>query len=393
MANLFWRHDPMKAVFGSCEKRFKGGRMRLTRVGILTGGGDCSGINAVIRAVTRAAIIQHGADVIGIEGAFEGLITGRTRALTVQSTKDILPLGGTILGTTNKGNPFEYRTRGKDGGIQLQDCSQKAMDTFQALKLDCLFVVGGEGTLEIGYKFYKKGIPVIGIPKTIDNDLEKTDYTFGFQTAVQVACDAMDRLHTTGRSHHRVMILEVMGRHAGWIALEAGIAGGAHIILIPEIEYDIKNVVRKIRLRADGGSPFSIVMIAEGAKEVGGGTIVAEDADHRLQGVEKLGGVGFYLAKQIEKQVDLEVRTTVLGHIQRGGSPNSFDRVLGTRLGSFAVDAASKGRFGTMVALKTPDVVLVDLKLLAGKVRCVSKDSQLIQCAESIGINMGREAM
>lgn len=367
--------------------------MTIQRVGILTGGGDCSGLNAVIRAVTRAAIIQHGAKVIGIEGGFEGLISGQTQELTVRKTKDILTLGGTILGTTNKGNPFEYRELSPDGSIKTSDFSDIAVETFNDLKLDCLFVVGGEGTLEIGYQFFKKGIPVIGIPKTIDNDLEKTDYTFGFQTAVQVACDAMDRLHTTGKSHHRVMILEVMGRNAGWIALEAGIAGGAHIILIPEIEYKIENVIKKIGYRKKGGSPFSIIMIAEGAKQKGEDTIKAQEAAERLQGVEKLGGVGFYLAKSIEKEIELEVRTTVLGHIQRGGSPNSFDRVLGTRLGSFAVDAAARGRFGTMVSLKTPDIVLVDLKDLAGKVRCVSVDSQLIRCAESIGINMGREAM
>lgn len=367
--------------------------MSINRVGILTGGGDCSGLNAVIRAVTRAAIIQYGAKVIGIEGGFEGLISGHTQELTTGSTKDILTLGGTILGTTNKGNPFEYRELDTNGNIKVSDYSDKAVETFKKLKLDCLFVVGGEGTLEIGYNFFKKGIPVIGIPKTIDNDLEKTDYTFGFQTAVQVACDAMDRLHTTGRSHHRVMILEVMGRNTGWIALEAGIAGGAHIILIPEIEYDLKNVIKKIQLRAKGGSPFSILIIAEGAKEKGGDTIKTEEAKGRLQGVEKLGGIGFYLAKQIEKQIDLEVRTTVLGHIQRGGSPNSFDRVLGTRLGSFAVDSAAKGKFGTMVALQTPDIVLVNLKDLAGKIKSVSVDSQLIRCAESIGINMGRTSM
>lgn len=367
--------------------------MTLKRVGILTGGGDCSGLNAVIRAVTRAAIIQHGAKVVGIEGGFEGLISGQTQELTTRTTKDILTLGGTILGTTNKGNPFEYRTRKEDGTIQVHDYSDKAVETFHQLKLDCLFVVGGEGTLEIGYEFFKKGIPVIGIPKTIDNDLENTDYTFGFQTAVQVACDAIDRLQTTGRSHDRVMILEVMGRNAGWIALEAGIAGGAHIILIPEIEYKIENVIRKIALRKKGGSPFSIIMVAEGAKEIGKDTIKAQKAGQRLQGVEKLGGVGFYLARQIEKQIDLEVRTTVLGHIQRGGSPNAFDRVLGTRLGSFAVHSAAQKRFGTMVSLQTPDIVLVDLKDLAGKVRTVSLNSQLIRCAESIGINMGREAM
>jgi len=367
--------------------------MSIKRVGILTGGGDCSGLNAVIRAVTRAAAIQYGAQVIGIEGGFEGLISGHTQELTVKSTKDILTLGGTILGTTNKGNPFQYRERMEDGAVKTTDYSGKAVETFNRLNLDCLFVVGGEGTLEIGYQFFKKGIPVIGIPKTIDNDLEGTDYTFGFQTAVQVACDALDRLQTTGRSHDRVMILEVMGRNAGWIALEAGIAGGAHIILIPEIEYDIQNVIRKIMLRKKGGSPFSIIMIAEGAREKGGTTVKAEEAQSRLQGVEKLGGVGFHLAKQIEKQIDLEVRTTVLGHIQRGGSPNSFDRVLGTRLGSFAVDAAVQGKFGTMAALKTPDIVLVDLKDLAGRVRTISLDSQLIRCAESIGINLGREAM
>ncbi len=367
--------------------------MALKRVGILTGGGDCSGLNAVIRAVTRAAVIQHGAEVIGIEGGFEGLVSGRIQKLTVRSTKDILTLGGTILGTTNKGNPFEYRERMEDGRIRTTDYSDKAVETYRNLDLDCLFVVGGEGTLEIGYRFYQRGVPVIGIPKTIDNDLEGTDYTFGYQTAVQVACDALDRLQTTGRSHDRVMILEVMGRNAGWIALEAGIAGGAHIILIPEIEYEIENVIRKIILRKQGGSPFSIIMIAEGAREKGGAAIKALEAKDRLQGVEKLGGVGFHLARRIERQVDLEVRTTVLGHIQRGGSPNSFDRVLGTRLGSFAVDAAADGRFGTMVALKTPDVELVDLKTLAGKVRTVGLGSQLIHCAESIGINLGRETM
>lgn len=367
--------------------------MTIKRVGILTGGGDCSGLNAVIRAVTRSAIIQHGATVVGIEGGFDGLVNGRTRNLTTRNTKDILGLGGTILGTTNMKNPFEYRTRDEDGNIQVEDRSDTAIETFRQLELDCLFVVGGEGTLEIGYQFFEKGIPVIGIPKTIDNDLEKTDYTFGFQTAVQVACDAMDRLQTTGRSHHRVMILEVMGRNAGWIALEAGIAGGAHIILIPEIEYRLENVIKKIRLRKDGGSPYSIIMVAEGAKEEGGQTVRTEDAQNRLQGVEKLGGIGFHLALQIEKEVELEVRTTVLGHIQRGGSPNAFDRVLGTRLGSFAIEAAAKGDFGTMVALNTPDMELVNLKDLAGKVRKVSKTSQLIRCAESIGINMGRRAM
>ncbi len=364
--------------------------MALKRVGILTGGGDCSGLNAVIRGVTRAAIIGSGARVIGIEGGFEGLITGQTEELTVRNTRDILTLGGTILGTTNKGNPFEYRQLASDGSITVSDYSDKALETYKKLELDCLFVVGGEGTLEIGYKFQKKGANVIGIPKTIDNDLEGTDYTFGYQTAVEVACDALDRLQTTGKSHQRVMILEVMGRTAGWIALEAGIAGGAHIILIPEIPYSIDRVVEKIKLRAEGGSPFSIIVVAEGAKEEGGDVITQASAITRLQGVPQLGGVGAYLAEQIKKRVDLEVRCTVLGHIQRGGSPCAFDRVLGTRLGSEAVRAAEEGKFGVMVALRTPDIVLVPLSQLAGKVRRVPADSQLIRSAEAIGISMGR---
>ncbi len=364
--------------------------MALKRVGILTGGGDCSGLNAVIRAVTRAAVIGHGATVVGIEGGFEGLITGRAEELTVRSTRDILTLGGTILGTTNKGNPFEFRELAGDGSIKVSDYSDTAVDTFKKLGLDCLFVVGGEGTLEIGYRFFKKGVPVIGIPKTIDNDLDKTDYTFGYQTAVEVASEALDRLQTTGRSHQRVMILEVMGRTAGWIALESGISGGAHIILIPEIPYSIDRVVEKIRLREKGGSPFSIIMIAEGAKEEGGEVITQASASTRLQGVPQLGGVGQYLADQIKRRIDLEVRCTVLGHVQRGGSPCAFDRVLGTRLGSFAVQAAAEGKFGTMVALDTPLITLVPLGDLAGRVRAVPVDSQLIRCAESIGISMGR---
>lgn len=364
--------------------------MALKRVGILTGGGDCSGLNAVIRAVTRAAVIGHNAAVVGIEGGFEGLITDHSVELTVRSTRDILTLGGTVLGTTNKGNPFEFRELAEDGSITVSDYSDRAVETFRKMGLDCLFVVGGEGTLEIGYRFFRKGVPVIGIPKTIDNDLDRTDYTFGYQTAVEVASEALDRLQTTGRSHQRVMILEVMGRTAGWIALESGISGGAHIILIPEIPYSIDRIVEKIQLREKGGSPFSIIMVAEGAKEEGGDVITQASASTRLQGVPQLGGVGQYLADQIKKRIDLEVRCTVLGHVQRGGSPCAFDRVLGTRLGSFAVQAAAEGKFGTMVALDTPDMVLVPLSELAGKVRTVPVDSQLIRCAESIGISMGR---
>jgi len=364
--------------------------MSLKRVGILTGGGDCSGLNAVIRAVTRSAIITHEAEVIGIEQGFEGLIFDRNRKLTVAGTKDILPLGGTILGTTNKGDPFEYRQFDKDGNLTTQDFSQQTIDNFKRLDLDCLFVVGGDGTLQIGYKLFERGLPVIGIPKTIDNDLLGTDYTFGYQTAVQVACDALDRLQTTGESHHRVMILEVMGRGAGWIALEAGISGGAHVILIPEIPYDLEKVLEKIRLRKEGGSPFSVIVVAEGAKEIGQEAIISEAASTRLQGVAQLGGVGNYIAKNLSDRIELEVRCTVLGHTQRGGTPLAFDRVLGTRLGTQAVDAAAEGKFGTMVALKSLDIILIPLESLAGIVRQVPVDSQMVRTAESIGICLGR---
>lgn len=362
--------------------------MALKRVGVLTGGGDCSGLNAVIRSITRAAIIHHGATVVGIEEGFDGLIFDRKRELTIRDTRFILPLGGTILGTTNKGNPFDYREFDDSGKIVSRDYSEKAIKNFKKMMLDCLFVVGGEGTLQMGYEFFKRGVPVIGVPKTIDNDLERTDYTFGFQTAVQVACDALDRLQTTGRSHQRVMILEVMGRTAGWIALESGISGGAHIILIPEIPYTFDKVLEKVKVRAAGGSPYSIIVVAEGAKELGGEEVI--QAKETLQGVARLGGVGNYLASRIAKEVDLEVRCTVLGHIQRGGTPNSFDRVLGTRLGYHAVQAAAEGKLGNMVSLKTPDIVLVPLEELAGKVRGVPSNSQLVECAEGIGINLGR---
>lgn len=364
--------------------------MALKKVGILTGGGDCAGLNAVIRAVTRSAIIEHGAEVVGIEDGFEGLIFNRAMPLTTLNTRDILPAGGTVLGTSNKGNPFSFRELNVDGSISTHDVSEKVLKNIKKLKLDCLFVVGGEGTLQIGYEFFKRGVPVIGVPKTIDNDLDGTDYCFGFQTAVQVACDALDRLHTTGRSHDRVMILEVMGRNTGWIALEAGIAGGAHIILIPEIPFDFNKILEKIRLREAGGSPYSIVMVAEGAHEKGGSVVTRESAATRLQGVEQLGGVGYALADRIKHGIDLEVRCTVLGHIQRGGTPLAFDRVLCTRMGAFAVEAAAQSRFGTMVSLQTPDLELVPLERLAGIVRKVPPDSQMVRCAEAIGISFGR---
>ncbi len=364
--------------------------MSIKRIGILTGGGDCSGLNAVLRAVTRSAVIHHDAKIIGFEQGFEGLVCNRWHELTLENTCDLLTLGGTFLGSSNKGDPFHYKERDDAGEIVIRDLSEQAKENFTQLELDGLIAVGGEGTLEIAYKFYQLGLPVVGVPKTIDNDLAGTDYSFGFQTAVQVACDALDRLHTTGKSHQRVMILEVMGRSAGWIALEAGISGGAHIILLPEIPFDMKVVLNKIEQREAGGHPFTVIVVAEGAVEIGGSAKVRKKAENRLQGADLLGGIGHWLAGEIEGKIPHEVRCTVLGHTQRGGTPNSFDRILGTRLGAFAVRAVVDGKFGFMTSFHPPELKLTPLAELAGRVRRLTPENQLLQCAEDIGVSLGR---
>jgi len=364
--------------------------MTKQRIGLLTGGGDCSGLNAVIRSIVRSALINHKAEIIGFEQGFEGLIYNRRQELTLENTRDLLTLGGTVLGSSNKCDPFNFKERNEKGEIAAQDLSRKALENFKMLELDGLIAIGGEGTLEIAYKFHQLGLPVIGVPKTIDNDLDGTEYSFGFQTAVQVACDALDRLHTTGKSHQRVMILEVMGRSAGWIALEAGISGGAHIILLPEIPFDLDIVLKKIRRRGEGGHPFTVIVAAEGAMEKGGAASIRKKSEDRLQGQDRIGGIGHWLENEIEKEIQHEVRCTVLGHTQRGGTPNSFDRILGTRLGAFAVKAFIDGKFGCMVSFRPPNLQLTPLAELAGKVRKVTADNQLLQCAEDIGICLGR---
>ena len=349
------------------------------RVGVLTGGGDCPGLNAVMRGVVRKAENTYGDEIIGFRDGWKGVINNETVELSIASMRGTLTRGGTVLGTSRV-HPW-----------MQEDGVEKIAATVADQNLDAMIVIGGEGTLSCARRLHDEGvINVIGIPKTIDNDLVGTDYTFGYQTAVQVASDALDRLHTTGESHQRVMILEVMGRDAGWIALEAGLAGRAHAILIPEIPYKMEKVFEKIRLRIEGGSPFSVIVVAEGAKEVGKEAITNELASNRLQGVAQLGGVGYHVAREIGEKIDLEVRCTVLGHTQRGGTPLAFDRVLGTRLGTEAVQAASEGKFGTMVALQAREIVLVPLKSLAGIVRQVPIDSQLIRTAESIGVCLGR---
>lgn len=363
--------------------------MDISKIGILTGGGDCPGLNAVIRGVVKSAIIRHGWEVIGIEDGFDGLLNlNKCTPLTLERVRGILPRGGTILGTTNRGNPFDYPLE-LDGKIVRTDISDRVVENIKALGIDALIAVGGEGSLKIALELAKKGVPVVGVPKTIDNDLRETDFTFGYNTALETATDALDKLHTTAESHHRVMILEVMGRYAGWIALESGIAGGADVILIPEIPYDFRKVCASIKARSDRGSRFSIVVAAEGAFPSGGDRVVAKEADDH-QTIERLGGIGQFAAKQIEQCLDMDVRVTVLGHLQRGGSPTTFDRALGSRFGTTAVQMIANGEFGRMACLKGRTITSVTIEEATCQLKVVDPDGEIVRSAEDLGIMMGR---
>jgi 6-phosphofructokinase 1 len=357
---------------------------RAARIGVLTGGGDAPGLNAVIRAVVKAGC-NAGMEVVGLEDSFDGLLDpARTRVLTPGDVRGILRLGGTILGTTNRGNPFEYPADGPGGKI---DYSDRVVETFGRMKLDALVVIGGDGTLAIAHQFYLKGIPVVGVPKTIDNDIVGTASSFGFDTAVSFAADAIDRLHSTAQSHRRIMVVEVMGRYAGWIALHAGMAGGADAILIPEIPYDLEKVAARIRERDQWGASFSIVVVAEGAAPIGGGRTVLTEA--RPGYVERLGGVGAQVTQQLEVMTGKESRCVVLGHLQRGGSPTAFDRVLATRFGGKAVELIRRGVFGRMVANNPPDIVHVPLADVVGRCKTVPLDYDLLDTARSLGVSLG----
>ena len=363
--------------------------MTISKIGILTGGGDCPGLNAVIRGVVKSAIIRHGWQVIGIEDGFDGLLDlNKCRPLTLESVRGILPRGGTILGTTNRGNPFDYPVE-QDGKITRVDISDRVVANIRALGVDALIAVGGEGSLKIALELAKKGVPVVGVPKTIDNDLRETDFTFGYNTALETATDALDKLHTTAESHHRVMILEVMGRYAGWIALESGIAGGADVILIPEIPFHLEGICDSIKKRSARGSRFSIIVAAEGAFPAGGGRVVAKEADERYN-IERLGGIGQYVAKQIEQCLEMDVRVTVLGHLQRGGSPTTFDRALGSRFGTKAVQMIADGEFGRMACLKGRKVTSVTIEEAVRELKLVDPDGEIVQTAEDLGIMVGR---
>lgn len=354
------------------------------KIGVLTGGGDAPGLNAVIRAVVKAAF-NNGIEVIGLEDSFDGLLDPkRTRSLTPRDVTGILRLGGTILGTTNRGNPFAYPIDTPDGKM---DYSDRVVQTFEKMGLDALVVIGGDGTLHIAHQFAQMGIPVVGVPKTIDNDIWGTTSCFGFDTAVSFAADAIDRLHSTAEAHRRIMVVEVMGRYAGWIALHGGVAGGADIILVPEIPFDLDKVVSKLRDREAYGARFSIVVVAEGARAVGGQVSLIAEA--KGGHVERLGGIGALVSQQLELLAGKETRYVVLGHLQRGGAPTPFDRVLATRFGGKAVELLMSGAFGTMVANNPPDLVAVPLAEVVGKTKTLPLDYDLLQTARAIGIGFG----
>ena len=355
-------------------------------IGILTGGGDAPGLNAVIRAVVTTAAGQYGLKVIGIEDGFEGLLNEtQTRPLTVADVRGLLPRGGTILGTRNRGKFVERNGQGV--ATKCDSVYNEAVENLRRLGIDALVVLGGEGTLTIAAEFDRRGIPVVGVPKTIDNDLACTELTFGFITALDIATDALDRLHTTAESHERVMILEVMGRHTGWIALHSGIAGGADVILIPEIPFTMQSVADRIRARDEAGSNFSIIVVAEGALETGHDLIYQDKGDH--QHAPRLGGIGAYCQRELEALTGKETRCVVLGHLQRGGRPNAFDRMLATNYGSCAVRAIVEGKSGVMVALQAGDVITVPISEAIANVKTVPANGQLVRTARDTGISFG----
>lgn len=357
------------------------------RIGILTGGGDCPGLNAVIRAATKSAF-HLGWEVIGIKDGFDGFLKpGKIVRIDPIDIKGILNMGGTILGSTNRGNPFEQKIKVGKNKFIVKNCSQDLVKKFHSLKLQGLIAIGGDGTLSISKQLHSMGLPIVGVPKTIDNDLSATVITFGFDTAVSTATDALDKLHTTAASHQRVMVCEVMGRYAGWIALNSGMAGGADIILIPEIPFDLEKVCEKVRDRYRTKRNFCIIVVAEGAKEKGKNLVVKITKEAGK--AEVLGGIGEYVAKEISVRTGHESRSIVLGHLQRGGSPTTFDRLLGTRFGAAAIRLIQQKDFGKMVALDPPDIKAVPLKDAVSKLKFVPINSDVIIAGKAMGVCFG----
>lgn len=357
------------------------------KIGILTGGGDCPGLNAVIRAVVRCSIYQHGWEAIGFKDGYRGLVLNDYLPLNFDSVSGLLDKGGTILGTSNRDNPFAFPVA-TASGEELRDMSAQVQANLKQDQVDALVIIGGDGTMTAAELFSRQGIPVIGVPKTIDNDLLGTDYTFGFQTAVETATEAIDKLHSTAESHHRLMVVEVMGRYAGWIALTAGMSSGADIILIPELAYDIEAILATIKKRIAAGKHFSIIVVSEGIRHPEGHLVSQRTVKNSPDPI-RLGGIGPLLAAELEQRSGIEARSVVLGHLQRGGRPNPFDRILATRFGAAAVAALADGESGKMVALQGKQIATIPLKTVAGKQKLVPADHELIQIGRSMGICFG----
>jgi ATP-dependent phosphofructokinase / diphosphate-dependent phosphofructokinase len=360
---------------------------KIKAIGVMTGGGDAPGLNAVIRAVVRTAAGHYGWDVVGFKDGYAGLVERHSINLEMDDVSGLLTRGGTVLGTSNTANPFSWPMGEGENRVNV-DRSNEAVDYVKSLGLDALACIGGDGTLSIADGMREKGVPVVGIPKTIDNDLYETDQTFGFDTAVSIATEALDRIHTTAESHHRVMVVEVMGRNAGWLALHSGIAGGGDIILLPEIPYDLEKICDKIVWRNRSGRRFSMVVVAEGAKPIGGEMVVARVVEDSPDPI-RLGGIGNVVAKQIEDRVGLETRVTVLGHLVRGGTPTAYDRVLASRLGSAAVHLLARGESGKMVRLQGGEITSVEISKVANRQRLIPLDHSLIKMGKETGICFG----
>ncbi|MCX7971217.1 MAG: 6-phosphofructokinase [Negativicutes bacterium] len=359
---------------------------RIETIGVLTAGGDCPGLNAVIRAIVRTAH-GKGLKVFGIRNGFKGLVENDMFEMHDRSVSGILPIGGTVLGTSNRENPLQYPVE-RDGQVVHEDMTDVIIGHFQQRGIQAVAIIGGDGSLNVAGQLHRKGMNVVSVPKTIDNDIPGTERTFGFDTAVQIATEALDRLHTTAASHHRIMILEVMGRTAGWIALHSGIAGGADAILLPELPYREESLVRMIRERASRGKTFSLIVISEGARPQGGEVSVARVVEGSWEKV-RLGGIGEKLARRLEEQTGMEARCTVLGHIQRGGTPTAFDRVLCSRYGSAAAECLANGDTGVMVALKQNDIITIPIDYVCGKTRTVPLDDEKVFVARNLGICFG----
>ena len=363
------------------------GSKEVRRIGILTGGGDCPGLNAVIRAIVKTGTWQHGLEVVGIEDGYLGLIENRMHVMDAVEVSGILTVGGTILGACNKANPREFATW-KDGKWTKRDVTEEVIAHIRQWRLDALIIIGGDGTMAGAAHLVRQGINVVGVPKTIDNDLVGTDITFGHDTAVATATDALDRIHTTASSHHRVMVVELMGRYAGWLALRAGLASGSDVILIPEIPFEMDIVADKCLQRSKTGKRFTIIAAGEGAHPVGGEMIV----DHLVESSPdpiRLGGLARYVANEMEKRTGLESRYIVLGHVQRGGTPTPFDRVLATVLAHHAVELLVAGRFGELVVIRGTKLDSVPIESAADRVRTVDPGDPLILAARAVATCFG----